>query len=101
MPYYYFDVQSPRGLVCIDYQGLDCSDDSAALVLARHGAGFTSAGDCERNPQLKSYRFAVADADHRPLFTVPFTDLLPDEEPAPAARKSRSRALSRRPRPHA
>jgi hypothetical protein len=101
VPHYYFDVQSPRGLVCIDYQGLDCCDDNAALALARHGAGFTSSGDCERNPQLKSYRFAVADADHRLLFTVPFTDLLPDEEPTPAARHRRARASSRRPRSHA
>lgn len=97
MPHYFFDVQSPRGVVCLDYQGLDCSDNTAALALARHGAGFTSAGDCERNPQLKSYRFAVADADHHLLFTVPFTELLPDEEPAPAARKSRPRASPRRP----
>ncbi|MGH1571866.1 DUF6894 family protein [Methylobacterium sp. P31] len=100
MPHYFFDVQSPRGLVCLDYQGLDCSDDDAALTLARHGAGFTSSCDCERNPQLKSYRFAVADADHRLLFTVPFTDLLPDEEPAPAARKHHARG-SRRTRAHA
>ncbi|WP_373323361.1 DUF6894 family protein [Methylobacterium longum] len=97
VPQYFFDVQSPRGVVCWDYQGLECSDDSAALSLARHGAGFTSSGDCERNPQLRSYRFAVADADHKPFFTVPFTDLLPDEEPASAVRKRRSRASSRQP----
>lgn len=101
MPHYFFDVQSPRGLVCLDYQGLDCSDDNAALVLARHGAGFTSSRDCERNPQLKKYRFAVADADHNLLFTVPFTDLLPDEEPPPTARKRRPGGSSRRTGAHA
>ena len=68
MPTYFFDVQSRSGLVCLDYQGLDCPDDDAALTLARHGAGFTSHGDCTRNPQLTSYQFAVADAEHRPLF---------------------------------
>ncbi|MDN3571302.1 DUF6894 family protein [Methylobacterium longum] len=97
MPHYFFDVQSPRGVMCLDHQGLDCSDDTAALALARHGDGFTSAGDCECNPQLKSYRFAVADADRHLLFTVPFTDLLPDEEPAAAVRKRRPQASSRRP----
>ena len=96
MPHYFFDVQSPRGVICWDYQGLDCSDDNAALVLARHGAGFTSSGDCERNPQLKSYRFAVADADHKLLFTVPFTDLLPDEEPPLTTSKGHPAASSRR-----
>ncbi len=101
MPHYFFDVQSPRGVVCLDYQGLDCSDDAAALALARHGAGFTSSGDCERNPQLKNYRFAVADSDRRLLFTVPFTDLLPDEELPPTARKRRPPGSSRRPRSRA
>jgi len=97
MPTYFFDVQSRSGLVCLDYQGLDCPDDDAALTLARHGAGFTSHGDCTRNPQLTSYRFAVADAEHRPLFTVPFTDLLPDEDALPASRKRRPRSSKHRP----
>jgi hypothetical protein len=97
VPHYFFDVQSPHGVVCLDFHGLDCSDDTASLALARHGAGFTSAGDCERNPQLKSYRFTVADSDHHLLFTVPVTDLLPDEEAAPATWKRRPRASSRRP----
>jgi hypothetical protein len=92
MPTYFFDVQSRSGLVCLDYQGLDCINDDAALTLARHGAGFTSHGDCSRNPQLTSYQFAVADAEHRPLFTVPFTDLLPDEDTPPASLKRRPRS---------
>jgi hypothetical protein len=97
MPRYFFDVQSRSGLLCLDYQGLDCTDDDAALTMARHGAGFTSHGDCTRNPQLTSYRFSVADAEHRPLFTVPFTDLLPDEERPPPARRRRARSPRHRP----
>lgn len=91
MPRYFFDVQSRSGLVCRDYQGLDCADDEAARSLAQHGAGFTSLGDCTRNPQLQSYRFSVADAGHRLLFTVPFTELLPDEASSPVVKKRRSR----------
>ena len=85
MPRYFFDVQSGSGLVCLDYEGLDCADDQAALDMARHGAGFTSHGDCARNPQLTRYRFAVADAEHRALFVVPFTELEPDR-PSPRKR---------------
>ncbi|MGU3363026.1 DUF6894 family protein [Methylobacterium sp. M6A4_1b] len=97
MPTYFFDVQSQSGLVCLDYQGLDCTDDEAALTLARHGAGFTSQGDCSRNPQLTSYRFSVADAEHRHLFTVPFTDLLPDEDGPPPSQRRRPRSAKHRP----
>ena len=97
MPTYFFDVYSRSGLVCLDYQGLDCTDDEAALTLARHGAGFTSHGDCTRNPQLTSYQFAVADAEHRPLFTVPFIDLLPDNDLPPLSRKRRARSPKHRP----
>ena len=82
MPRYFFDVQSQTGLVCLDHAGLDCATDEAALMLARHGAGFASHDECERNTQLKRYHFAVADAEHRPLFTVPFAELLPDEDRA-------------------
>lgn len=97
MPRYFFDVQSQRGLVCLDYQGLDCATDEAALMLARHGAGFASHGDCERNPQLSRYQFAVADAEHRPLFTVPFTELLPDDDLPPPSSKGRLRSSRKRP----
>ena len=79
MPRYFFDVRSRSGLVCLDYQGLNCRNDKAALVLAHHGAGFTSSEDCARNPQLRTYCFTVADAEHKPLFTVPFSELLPDD----------------------
>lgn len=96
MPRYFFDVQSRPGLICRDYQGLDCSDDNAARALARHGAGFTSASDCARNPQLKNYSFTVGDAEHKPLFTVPFSELLPDDEP-PAFKRRRPRAAAGRP----
>ncbi|MDP4005638.1 hypothetical protein [Methylobacterium sp. NEAU K] len=94
MPRYFFDVQSKSGLVCLDYQGLDCPDDEAAKAVARHGAGFTSAGDCARNPQLKRYSFTVGDAQHKLLFTVPFSELLPDDEPSPAIKKRRPRAAA-------
>ncbi|WP_454104225.1 DUF6894 family protein [Methylorubrum extorquens] len=97
MPRYFFDVQSQRGLVCLDYQGLDCATDEAALRLARHGAGFASHGDCERNPQLSRYQFAVADAEHRALFTVPFTELLPDDDRASPSPKSQPRSSRKRP----
>jgi hypothetical protein len=90
MPRYFFDVQSKSGLVCLDYQGLDCPNDEAALALAQHGAGFASSGDCDRNPQLKSYSFTVGDAQHKLLFTVPFSELLPDDEP-PAFKKQQPR----------
>ncbi|GJD52999.1 hypothetical protein OPKNFCMD_5769 [Methylobacterium crusticola] len=83
MPRYFFDVQSRSGLVCQDFHGLECRNDAAALAVARHGAGFTSHDDCTRNPQLTSYRFAVTDAEHRPLFTVPFTELEPDAPAKP------------------
>ncbi|ACA20635.1 hypothetical protein M446_6371 [Methylobacterium sp. 4-46] len=81
MPRYHFDVQSGSGVVCQDFFGIDCPDDAAALALARHGAGFTSHDECARNPQLARYRFAVTDEAHRPLFTVPFTELEPDPRP--------------------
>ncbi|ACL55130.1 DUF6894 family protein [Methylobacterium nodulans] len=87
MPRYYFDVLSRSGLVCQDFQGLECRDDAAALAVARHGAGFTSHDDCARNPQLTHYLFSVADAAHRPLFTVPFTELEPDQSQAPRRRR--------------
>jgi hypothetical protein len=90
MPRYFFDVQSGSGLVCADFQGLECRDDAAALAEARHGAGFTSQAECVRNPQLARYRFTVADADHRPLFTVPFTEL--EDAPPRPVRRSRVRA---------
>ncbi|WP_287743070.1 hypothetical protein [Methylobacterium sp.] len=86
MPRYFFDVQSRSGLVCADFHGLECRDDAAALSVARHGAGFTSQEDCRRNPRLNAYRFAVADAEHRPLFTVPFSDLEPDPPATPEDR---------------
>ncbi|WP_456684886.1 DUF6894 family protein [Bradyrhizobium sp. P5_C11_2] len=95
MPRYFFDVQSKSGLVCSDFQGLDCPDNEAALALAQHGAGFTSAGDCARNPQLKKYSFTVGDAQHKLLFTVPFSELLPDDEPPPTVKKRRPRAAAR------
>lgn len=97
MPRYFFDVQSKSGLVCLDYQGLDCPDDEAARTLARHGAGFTSAGDCARNPQLRHYSFTVGNAEHKPLFTVSFSELLPDDEPPAAFTRRRPRPTSRRP----
>ena len=98
MPRYFFDVQSQTGLVCLDHAGLDCDTDEGALMLARHGAGFASHSACERNPQLSRYQFAVADAEHRPLFTVPFTELLPDDDlPAPSP-KGRPRSSGKRPR---
>jgi hypothetical protein len=97
MPRYFFDVQSKSGLVCRDYQGLDCPNDDAARALARHGAGFTSAGDCARNPQLKNYSFTVGNAEHKPLFTVPFSELLPVDEPSPAFNRQRQRAAASRP----
>ncbi|MGW8788704.1 DUF6894 family protein [Heyndrickxia sporothermodurans] len=96
MPRYFFDVQSKSGLVCLDYQGLDCPDDEAAMALARHGAGFTSAGDCERNPQLKCYSFIVGDAQNKLLFTVPFSELLPNDGAPSAAKKRRTRATAGR-----
>ncbi|MHB2209724.1 DUF6894 family protein [Methylobacterium sp. CM6257] len=98
MPRYFFDVQSKSGLVCRDYQGLDCPDDEAARSLALHGAGFTSRSDCVRNPQLTSYQFAVADAGHQPLFTVPFSELLADDEQPKTARRRRARPSSSRSR---
>ena len=85
MPHYFFDVRSQAGLVCPDHQGLDCATDEDARMTAQHGAGFASHDECERNPQLKRYQFAVTDAEHRPLFTVPFTELLPDDDRLPAA----------------
>jgi hypothetical protein len=94
MPRYFFDVQSRSGLVCRDYQGLDCPNDEAARSLAQHGAGFTSLGDCSRNPQLQSYRFSVADAGHKLLFMVPFCELLPEDEPPPTVNKQRPRAMA-------
>lgn len=89
MPRYFFDVRSNSGLVCLDYQGLDCRNDKAALLAAQHGAGFTSSEDCTRNPQFKTYRFTVADAEHKPLFIVPFSELLPEDHPPPATKKRR------------
>ncbi len=99
MPRYFFDVRSGSGLVCLDYQGLDCADDAAALDVARHGAGFTSHADCARNPQLTRYRFAVQDAEHRPLFTVPFTELEPDAAPARKRPRTTGRGRAARSRP--
>ena len=56
-------------------------------MVARHGAGFASHSACERNPGLSRYQFAVADAEHRPLFTVPFTELLPEDLSAPSSKR--------------
>lgn len=97
MPRYFFDVRSRSGLVCLDYQGLNCRNDKAALLAAQHGAGFTSSEDCTRNPQLQTYCFAVADAEHRPLFTVPFTELLPEDQPPYATKKRRPRSAEHGP----
>ncbi|MFE1599269.1 DUF6894 family protein [Methylobacterium sp. ID0610] len=87
MPRYFFDVQSGSGLICADFQGLECRDDTAALAVAKHGAGFTSHEDCARNPQLARYRFSVTDAAHRLLFTVPFTELEPEPPKSPRRRR--------------
>ena len=67
-------------------------------MLARHGAGFASHRECERNTQLKGYQFTVADAEHRPLFMVPFTELLPDDDLAAPSPKGRPRSSGKRPR---
>ena len=102
MPRFYFDVRTPSGVVCSDYQGLDCPDAEAALAEAQHGARFVTPGDCARNPIFTGYKFAVTDEAHELLFTVPFTDLQLDEEPPPAkpavtalARPRRGRTPSR------
>jgi len=87
MPRYFFDVRSVSGLLCRDIHGLECRDDAAALSTARHGARFTSHADCTRNPQFTRYQFAVADAEHRPLFIVPFTDLEPHPPATPRRRR--------------
>ncbi|GJD93621.1 DUF6894 family protein [Methylobacterium iners] len=97
MSRYFFDVLSQKGLVCLDHEGLDCASDEAALIEARHGAGFASHSACERNPQLSRYRFAVADAEHRPLFTVPFTELLPDDDRPPPSARRRPRSSGQQP----
>ena len=71
MPKYFFDVRTPSGVVCSDYQGLDCPDAAAALAEAQHGARFVTPDDCARNPIFTGYKFAVTDEAHELLFTVP------------------------------
>ncbi|WP_336487385.1 DUF6894 family protein [Methylobacterium nigriterrae] len=102
MPRFYFDVRTPSGVVCSDYQGLDCPDAAAALEEAHHGARFVTPGECARNPLFSGYKFAVTDEAHRLLFTVPFTELqLADDEPEPPAAPGRSPARRKRTRPGA
>ncbi|MDR7039648.1 MULTISPECIES: DUF6894 family protein [Methylobacterium] len=99
MPRFYFDVRTPSGVVCLDHEGLDCADASAALAEARHGARFVEPEEGAGNPLFSGYRFSVADEAHRFLFTVPFTELEIDGAvpPAPIGRGApakRARHLS-------
>ncbi|MER2268483.1 DUF6894 family protein [Methylobacterium oxalidis] len=92
MPRFYFDVRTPSGVVCLDHEGLDCADASAALMEARHGARFVTPEEGAGNPLFNGYRFTVADEAHRFLFTVPFTELEPDGAAAPAPSAGRTQS---------
>lgn len=91
MPKFFFDIRTPSGVVCLDYQGLDCPDAAAALDEARHGARYVTPGECEHNPTVAKYVFAVSDEAHHRLFDVPFTDIVAAEATKKAgARRPRS-----------
>lgn len=79
MPRFFFHVQSTSGVIWHDYDGAECPDPVAALYRARYGAGFVTAAQCERDPQLTRYEFSVMDEDHHFLFVVPFANLRPTE----------------------
>ena len=79
MPRFFFDVKSASGVIWQDYKGIECSDAVDALYRARHGAGFVTVAECERDPQLTQYEFSVTDEDHHFLVTVPFANLRPRE----------------------
>lgn len=78
MPRFFFDVKSASGVIWQDYKGIECSNAVAALYQARHGAGFVTAADCERDPQLTRYDFSVTDEDHHFLVMVPFANIRPE-----------------------
>ena len=77
MPRFFFDVKSASGVIWQDDKGIECSDAVAALDRARHGAGFVTAAECDRDPQLRQYDFLVTDEDHHFMVMVPFANLRP------------------------